>query len=801
MPAFQRQLNQMPDGNTNTANPTNESMSRRFSSFKSPTLVIGTIIKMGIGTYDALVEVENQPDLECICASSLLPALPVLVGASQAIVFAEGSRVIVAMISQMRGVILCVYPDEIINDEYSTSGVVNHYQLLSESGVNKHTEKAYEEKNIVMADNNRPMDLMPGDITWLNEFMVGMGILKLVTFIQASERAKIELFMLDDEVRMTSGHFQHFSSAFLYNIYNDNGFNTDEFIGSHHQCEMFGCQTYKEPLLVEDKANEEQNTNTNLKHKNDAEDPYILGRYQFYLGHMGGLFSFFIVNPEPKNPVKLSEEVRDEGLFHTFIDGSGRLFLRTAGGICLQRTDKIAVPKKIAQPWYTGEGPGEIEEKLPFEWNIDHPYARHLQLRDAFAWYTKNSYQRFLDNRKNYFLPESDEDLKELRDQYDKIDEDKYGKEKFSDKKHKDATSYFHMDQDGSITIRGKSGEEICLKGGNIVISCPGNIEVRSGKSTVVLGGHDTIIKGKKSVDITASDNDVRIKAQKNLHLYSKRGMLLESDSESDTQTYEDKEGEEIESNGIVLKAAKSRVFMWGKQIHLTFIEKGIIEAFKQGVGAVLSIIVPRLQVFAKGGGAFIKTENAALQLTNNQASLVANSAYLSGSSSSGVFKGSKYLVPIQEAPVELNPHEMVMTSLKRIDEVVNNDDYLGESYTLTNRDKIKFVFRPDKQYGTDKPSEVYGATKFVIYETSWAFLKKTANSPFIEGEPIGWEEEPINDTYPWPGKDCYDGECLIELETEENIEDNKIREYNDLNPMSGNLKPKNLHSLTVMDV
>jgi len=794
---FQHVLNSLSEDNKapiTTANPANESISNRLGPLRKTEVLIGTIIKVGVGTYDALVSTYLYPELECVCASTILPTFPYNLGGGNAVSYAEGSVVAVLVVSSEFGIILCAVPTALPTNQ---DILQEHRQLIPESGVNIHTERAYDTHNIMVADNIRPIDLVPGDITWLNEMLIGIGVLKLTTFMQASDRAKLEMFMLDDAVRLTSGHFQHSSSALLHNIYNDNGFNTSEFIGSSHQCEMFGRPTYKAPILANDEADMATNTNTNIKHAGDVPDPYIMGRYHFYLGHMGSMFSFFIANPQlldEQGEVKVTDEVVDEGLFHTNIDGAGRLLVRSAGGICFQRTDKIAVPKKIAQPWYTGEGPGDITEKLPFEWDTAHPYARHLQLRDAFAWYTKSAYQRFLDNNKNYYVPE-DKDLKTPTDTYDNVGEGNLGTDKFSDKLHADATSYFHMGEDGSIIIRGKCGEEICMKGGNITLSCPGNIEIRPGKSSVTLAGHDAVVKAKKSVDISATDNDVRIKAQNNLHMVS-TGILLESNAVVDTQDYS-KEGEEAVSSGIVLKADNARVFTQGKIVHTAFKDVGIIEAIKQQDNAALRIVAPKLQAYVNS--AIIKTENTALQLSNNQAALIGNSAYVSGTSFAGVFHGSKYLVPMQEAPVGLNPHAVIMTDLNKKASEFGTEASLGTSYSLINRAKIKFTFRSSDQYGTNTATEVFGADKFVVYETSWSFLKKLTDTPFITGEIDEWAEVDINGTYPWPGKDCYDNDSLVELTTEENMDGDRIKSYKELLPKSNGLQLTSMNTLTVM--
>ena len=77
--------------------------------------------------------------------------------------------------------------------------------------------------------------------------------------------------------------------------------------------------------------------------------------------------------------------------------------------------------------------------------------------------------------------------------------------------------SYFKILPDGTIVIAGPNGEEIRMVGGSIELSCPGDIQLRPGRNLVSLVGRSTCLRSKHSIDISSSDADVRIKAEKNL--------------------------------------------------------------------------------------------------------------------------------------------------------------------------------------------------------------------------------------------------------------------------------------------
>ena len=760
----------------------------------------GTIVRSGVGAYDALVKCNNQLLLPCVYLIKCL-GFKSGFGTSESVLLPEGTSVLVYKLSNSYGIILGALPFYLPANYLNNPGWSTMVSQ-SEGGVSSETDAAYKDIDRVTC-NLRPEDVVPGNYVLANEQQVTMALLNLMLLFKATERAKLEMFVLDDFVRLTSGQFQHSSAAWTQHILSDYGYNTEEVTGSHHQCEMWGLSKYEQPFTENDTFNAKLNENTRLKLIKD--DLLQRNRYQKYTGHLGGLFSLFIANPDPTIPITTYKEKQiDQGLLQTHIDGSGRFTVRSAGGICFQRTDKISIPKKLKEPWDPAgqkiEDKDPFEEKKAFEWDQTYPYARHLQMRDALAWYTKSSYQRFLELNEDWYLPDENK-LKSLDEDYDKIGDKKYGNEKFKDQENK--KSMLSMEMDGSIIIRDAWGSEIVMKGGNIILSCPGNIEVRPGKSIVALGGHDVVIKGRKSVDITATENDIRVKAEKNLHFYSADGgILVESNSPERGQQFDDKTGEQIVSSGIVLKAKKARVFIWADIIHLGFISSLFLEAYKSTKGAIF-LLADKINAIATNQLNLFTTK-AGLMINKADSIIYGTSAYVFGDKNSGVFKGTKFLAPMQEFPIEQNPYNQIQNQIGMIYTQIwddgKNDEILGP-YNIEGREPIKFKFRDDKEYGTIKATEVYkGGDKFVVYETAWSFLKKNKNK-FIEGTLVKWKEKPVNETWPWPGKAAYANSCLVDLTNEKNIENDIMKVFTDIVNKPGTLTPKSMDELSVLDV
>jgi len=146
----------------------------------------------------------------------------------------------------------------------------------------------------------------------------------------------------------------------------------------------------------------------------------------------------------------------------------------------------------------------------------------------------------------------------------------------------------------GDIVFRNACGAEIALRGSNIEISAPGDLRIIMGRSVITLAGDDAVIRAKNSVDVTATDNDVRIKAERNLDLaggMSGSGRTLLENQATGSPNNQDVaglEGERINGRGLILKAAGSMVETLGKSVYLRSLEKGHITLdADQGEGSV----------------------------------------------------------------------------------------------------------------------------------------------------------------------------------------------------------------------
>src|SRR5690606_29180817 len=129
------------------------------------------------------------------------------------------------------------------------------------------------------------------------------------------------------------------------------------------------------------------------------------------------------------------------------------------------------------------------------------------------------------------------------------------------------------MANNGDVYLTNGCGSEIRLMGADIELGCAGNIRLRSGLGTYVLAGDDFVARAKNSVDLSATEGDVRAKAEGNMQLLAgnsgQGSLLLESKGEGVSHDFHEKTGEEVESAGIILRATRSEVAALANQVYV----------------------------------------------------------------------------------------------------------------------------------------------------------------------------------------------------------------------------------------
>lgn len=133
-------------------------------------------------------------------------------------------------------------------------------------------------------------------------------------------------------------------------------------------------------------------------------------------------------------------------------------------------------------------------------------------------------------------------------------------------------SSFFHLADDGSVVLGCGFGAQLVFTGGHVRIEAPGDIQLCPGRDLIALADQ-VVLRARQSVDLSAAEHDVRIKAERNVQVLAGNagtgGILLESRATALTQEFAEVVGEAVVSNGILLRAPRSVIAAAGHTVYL----------------------------------------------------------------------------------------------------------------------------------------------------------------------------------------------------------------------------------------
>jgi len=113
---------------------------------------------------------------------------------------------------------------------------------------------------------------------------------------------------------------------------------------------------------------------------------------------------------------------------------------------------------------------------------------------------------------------------------------------------------------DGTVVLDGPMGEQIIMGGGNIIFSCPGSVLQMPGQHAITWAPGDIIQRAKGHAELSTSDGDIRLKAERNLQALAGNGgvggILMESKGRAELPT--PGIGNDTEVAGIIIKSASA---------------------------------------------------------------------------------------------------------------------------------------------------------------------------------------------------------------------------------------------------
>jgi hypothetical protein len=466
----------------------------------------------------------------------------------------------------------------------------------------------------------RPADTLPGDWGSINDLGVGVWFGRLLASLRASDLAKIEAFWGDDLLRIVGYNMELFTAGSQEFRLNDEGEYNEVWRATPWPWEGLGVRSASESATTAKEGRLKPGAEEAPLEPSKA-DQLLIPRHIRMRGYLGDCEKEFICAP----PQSLSTETyaaktKYLGLLEISKAHDGAYSVRSAKEVTLEKYALLPIPKELFAPedplgdhrtnYKAADqfGTGDAYKLPEFVWGADDAQVRPAQLLDYHAWrfgrYEKGGLGAHV---KDWYLPE-EEEISEpvpsaLYDKSLKIGHTfmaalpSFGEIVIDHRPDHKARYYrsrsmVKLHDDGSVSLEDGYGSQILLKGGSIFFTCVGDVWAQPGRNFVAWAPHDAILRAGNSADVSAAKGDVRLKAEKNLHVLSGNsgtgGTLLENRATgAPTSKDYEKTGQGVNSRGVVIKASGSAFHVIADDIHIgrgqSKTGRLVLDAGKQG--------------------------------------------------------------------------------------------------------------------------------------------------------------------------------------------------------------------------
>jgi len=602
--------------------------------------------------------------------------------------------------------------------------------------------------------NNRPTDMVPGETGILNQhrcgFIGGMYSTSLV-----GGGAHIRLFSLENRIRIVADSIFKCTIVGNENEWHNRRYLSRERSACLYQEERLGMSSKDQNPFEKADYHEDGYFTKNKKERQTAR-PRILEQEGYY----ANLSTRYCMRPDRdlSDPRTMDAEAKDAGVARESIDPSGQYRLAVTGMLGLERVGRIPVPSRIKYPWQKEVEEPEASALTEFKHDESHPYYRQLEHADRVAYDLKNSYARLDEEKNEFYTPEESDLSGKLKDIYDPgFTESQTVKLEKYDKRR----SGIWQGEDGSIILRDAWGSEIVMIGGNIQISCAGNVETLPGKSALTLAGDDIIHKAQNSVDIESADKDVRINGYNNVQILAgvpdehTGGITIEASSSAYPWDAESVDGgEAVKSTGILLKSKEGAIVTDTKNMVLRAREMLSLVSGEEDLDGQM-FITAKGGIYSYSESTIAVSNDSALVISDGFAGLGGPSALVEGSEGAMVINGGQIPMLWFDAGIDaiFEPLAETMSGL------MDDEATAAEGYTIEKLDKMYFRFRNTEECGTDKAWELDNSGDFTLYEPFWHQVQtkfetlKSATPKGFEDHKSEWSVSKAKN--PWPGTEA----------------------------------------------
>ena len=668
--------------------------------------------------------------------------------------------------------------------------------------------EGHENYTTAIYDARRPGDVVDGEHVVSNEFGVLLGLYQQMANLKASELSQVQCFLLDDLVRIISHNFQHYTAIGEYNIYHDGRHLMAEFGATHKPAETYGS-----PAVFNDKGSETIFEAEDEHSVDDEKDFYkikpdervkAIERFKVFLGGVGDFIHMFLVRPEPESlrildPEQDNDKIKpDTGLCDVHMGVDGGIHVRSVKEVFIEKTNWIRVPLRKAYPDDPkGDDAAKLDydEKKSFEFNDDYLYKKNpftyaMQLRDYVAYVNETlNYQNFKKHEKDFYVNDDIDKEKNLR-KIGNID----AETKLNSEQYQLRTAGIYLMPNGGITIRDAWNSAIVMEGGNIYLQPAKDLVSQPLRNMIAKVGGSINMACKLHLDLSSSEEGMRIKSEKTQYFYSDSGgLVFEANSIYETPGEPEPAKQAVEYvSGIVFKSMLGIYNYAGTDIVNYSKRKLLFQSMENmdfiGGKDINILSSTNLSAFA---------ETSIALYSGSVTQLLSDGGVLVAGAGSTVLGQKDQPLGVGYDLANKNPFidplygvlavSDLTDALKKIKEHKEN---ILEQTVFEKEEKfddLHFKFLDSYKYGLLDPQEDSLPTTMAQQDdllTDLYHLKE-------------WEEKEVNDTMPYPGKDLFDL-FYYSVEKPANLEDNEIGQDYSNKADAGNKPAKiELDSLT----
>jgi hypothetical protein len=661
-----------------------------------------------------------------------------------------------------------------------------------------------------------PMDDVTGSFTRSTETGLLLHLDSYMFQARVDETCGLYLFYWDQLCRLAGYNYQHWTACTEHEALDDEG--------EHAWYHGLAVYPWEQQGRFRQPGKYTRENSAETVQKRQQDESYLEPQYpdiqpfhrtQIYRGYLGqGYKETQLAAPKEGDTQRFTVPERLTGLAEQNVFLDGQILFRTARGLTLAKRPLIPVPKRrLLPPDPTGDTPANYKASGKLGSGKEHMVASTLPVSEQHPGLTKaatvldlqtyaanwKALHPFHYHAKDFSVPEERQlDLVPVQavPQYDELKQKHYMDppkpiEVTVDHRHKAQiypnNSYVEMLDDGGLVFGDGFGSQIKMTGGNLYISCPGDIFMESGRSIVQWAGRDIIQRAKKSIDLTATDGDCRVKAEKNLQILGgngggNHGVLIESRGDGTDFDFSTP-GEATAATGLIFKSKSSPIVMHGHDIYIRSTTGDVVLDANKGESNCVIHAGTATRFLSQAAIDYFGSQNEInkANVWGPGIALVDGAMHVNGRSTvsegqlvrGGVFIVSGHINTDagNEKVGQLQNASVIEQAIRDRESALQQAEQQGANDFDS---RLKTAWYDDQRAGNADVIENaqcslrvlsdYKTDDFVLFENQWAQLARVGGSV-----PDKWTEKPVKfrgqDTYPYPGKEKLTGSTYFTVE------------------------------------